>query len=214
MRSDYETLGITYDPPHVHVARLIEAARVLKRLFAEEEVIHARTDYRAKATLRPRPLQRPRPPPMIGGGGPRVLTFAAREADIVGLLPQMTASGFVRPESLTADAVERMVGRVQRAAGSQSAWLELNAVVFDAAVTNDPRSATRRIPARFKGPGARPLETPYFLYGTQAELSARLRDQRERLGISYLALPSTAMEELGPVVAELAGNCARTGWRE
>ena len=33
----------------------------------------------------PRPVQRPHPPIMIGGGGKRVLTYAAREADIVSI---------------------------------------------------------------------------------------------------------------------------------
>ncbi len=34
---------------------------------------------------RPRPAQRPHPPIMIGGGGPRMLSFAGREADIVSM---------------------------------------------------------------------------------------------------------------------------------
>ena len=33
------------------------------------------------------PIQRPRPPLVIGGGGPKMLALAARRADIVGILP-------------------------------------------------------------------------------------------------------------------------------
>ena len=36
----------------------------------------------------PKPVQRPRPPLFIGGGGRRLLTLAGREADIVGLAPR------------------------------------------------------------------------------------------------------------------------------
>ena len=36
-------------------------------------------------TLTPRPVQQPGPPLIIGGGGKRVLSFAARHADIVSI---------------------------------------------------------------------------------------------------------------------------------
>lgn len=38
-----------------------------------------------KHTLYPTPVQRPRPPILIGGNGPRLLALAATEADIVAL---------------------------------------------------------------------------------------------------------------------------------
>ena len=47
----------------------------------------------------PSPVQRPHPPIIIGGGGQRVLGFAAREADIVGVNPSL-AAGYVGPEVL------------------------------------------------------------------------------------------------------------------
>lgn len=216
MASDYAKLGIAYDAPSVRVDRMIESARIIARLLAGEHVVHDGPHYRAKLTLDPLPVQRPRPPLLVGGGGPRVLSFAAREADIVAIAPQVDARGWPRARSFGASAIERRVARLRAAAGRRASALELNAIVFDAALTSARSTIGERIEARLKGGFAESLgkvlmrswdavETPFFLYGSRVELVARLRAQRERLGISYVALPRAAMEEFAPVVAELAG---------
>jgi alkanesulfonate monooxygenase SsuD/methylene tetrahydromethanopterin reductase-like flavin-dependent oxidoreductase (luciferase family) len=66
------------------VSRLEESVILLKRLLTEEHVDHTGEHYTVRgAQILPRPLQRPHPPLMIGGGRPRVLRLAARQADIV-----------------------------------------------------------------------------------------------------------------------------------
>jgi probable F420-dependent oxidoreductase len=87
-RAEYEAIGLPFDPTPVRQARLAEAIAVLKGCFAEGPFSFAGehytiTDYDAH----PKPVQRPHPPLMIGGGGRRTLTLAAREANIVGLAP-------------------------------------------------------------------------------------------------------------------------------
>src|SRR3989441_6566728 len=70
---DYEQLGIPYDPPQTRVDRMEEAVGLIKRLWTEEHVTHEGAHYHIRdATALPRPVQRPHPPVMIGGGGPRV----------------------------------------------------------------------------------------------------------------------------------------------
>lgn len=204
MRSDYEMLGIPYDPPAVRIARFMEAAILLKRLLSEEAVTHEGAHYRVKTALLPRPLQRPRPPLVIGGGGRTVLRFAAREADIVSLLPQADADGLPRSGSLTSETLEQRVDHIRHAAGTRFASLELSVIVFDAALSASGGSRARSIPERFRGVVDNLHESPYFLYGERERLVDRLRAQRDRLGISYIALPETAMEAFGPIVAELA----------
>ena len=56
----------------------------------------------------PKPVQTPRPPILIGGGGPRVLTIAAREADIVGINPNIKEGhGTAGAHDASAESVER-----------------------------------------------------------------------------------------------------------
>ncbi|MGH9043912.1 MAG: LLM class F420-dependent oxidoreductase, partial [Acidimicrobiales bacterium] len=63
----------------------------------------------------PRPLQRPRPPLIIGGGGRRVLGIAARHAEIVSINVDLR-SGVAGPEAAanaTPEATRRKVGWVR-----------------------------------------------------------------------------------------------------
>jgi alkanesulfonate monooxygenase SsuD/methylene tetrahydromethanopterin reductase-like flavin-dependent oxidoreductase (luciferase family) len=93
-RVNNHSLGIAYDPPPVRVARLAEAVPLIKRLWTEQEVTHAGTHYRHdRAHSGPRPVQQPHPPILIAGGGDRILTLAAREADIVGVVPRTKRDG-------------------------------------------------------------------------------------------------------------------------
>ena len=82
------------------------------------------TDYDGQ----PLPVQRPHPPILIGGGGPRVLGIAAREADIVGINGTLTA-GVVGPEAIatmTLEAVEERMRHVREVAGERIDDIELN----------------------------------------------------------------------------------------
>jgi len=50
------------------------------------------------------------------------------------------------------------------------------------------------------------LRTPFFLYGSRRSIVEDLLERRERLGISYIALPERAMRSFAPIVAELRGK--------
>lgn len=205
-RTDYDALGIGYDPPAVRVERLMEAVTLLKRLLTGERVVHSGAHYRVDAAVLPRPLQRPRPPLLVGGGGRRILEFAAREADIVALLPQADATGHPQPGSLATALLDARVQQVREAAADGFGKLELNIIAFDASVGHSRPTRARHVPARFEREIDAVHDSPYFLYGTADQLIRRLREQRARTGISYIALPATAMEEFSPIVAELAGT--------
>ncbi len=204
---DYRRLGADYDPPAVRVERLIESVGLLKRLLAGETVDHAGRHYRLHgARLAPTPIQRPRPPLMIGGGGPRMLRLAAREADIVGLLPQFDARGRPIIRQATEGATARKVALLREAAGSRFEALELNVIVSDAGLVGNGRPPLESALALAKGAAAGLIGTPYVLYGTPGRLRELLLRRRDRLGISYYALPGRAMEAMAPLVETLAGR--------
>lgn len=80
LRSDYEQSGIGCDPPAVRIERLGEGLAVVKGLLAGGKFsfcgLHYTVTHHAGT---PQPVQRPRPPILVGGGGRRILTLAARE---------------------------------------------------------------------------------------------------------------------------------------
>jgi probable F420-dependent oxidoreductase len=204
---DYRELGIAYDPPALRVARLEEVVPLLDRLLREEVVDFYGTHYNVRgARILPRPVQRPRPPFMIGGGGARVLKLAARSAEIVSFAPSIDAHGRPRPRSLTTGGLRERVARARKFAGDRADDLELNLWLFDAGVSDSARSFSRAAKTIVKRTANGLLRSPFFLYGTRASLRELLREQRTELGISYLAIPGQAMDEFAPIVQELRGT--------
>lgn len=204
---DYEMLGIPYDPPATRVSRLMESVRLMDRLFAEDAVDASGRFYTVRgARLLPKPVQRPRPPLMIGAGGPRMLRFAARHADIIAINPQFTADGQPVVADLTRGSVERKLEGLRRETGARLAQVELNIFIVDAGVTDAPRSLIDAVAIRMKGAAAQIVDSPFFLYGSAADLARQLLERRERFGISYIGLPAKAIEPFAAVVKELRGT--------
>jgi len=202
---DYEQLGIRYDAPKIRVDRMEEALALIKRLWTEETVTHQGAHYRVHdAKVLPRPTQLPHPPVMIGGGGPRMLRIAAREAQIVAIVPSINPSGGANVGTVTVGSVEERIAMLRHT--PRFSELELNVIVFDAQVTDAARSAVSALAARLKSGITTVIETPFFMYGSRASLVEDLIARRERLGISYIALPGSAMRAFAPVVAELRGK--------
>ncbi len=64
--------------------------------FADQPFSHAGAYYTIQdLNLLPKPIQRPRPPLLIGGGSRHILSIAARHADIVGINFRTTADPLV-----------------------------------------------------------------------------------------------------------------------
>ncbi len=124
---DYRQLGMPYDAPGRRIDRLVEAIGIVKRLLAGETVNQDGPNFHlGDASVLPRPVQRPHPPIIMGGGGPRMLRLAAREADIVGFIPAVQPSRTTDPDRChrsgtrpQGGARSRGRGRPIRTAGAQ-----------------------------------------------------------------------------------------------
>ena len=208
MRSDYRQLGMAYDRPGVRIDRLQESFGIIRRLLRGEEVTHAGPHYRLeRARVAPAPVQLPHPPIMLAGGGPRLLRFAAREAQIVGLAPQMTVTGRPMLGQASDDALARRVEIIRQAAGDRFEQLELNAFVADAGVVGSGQPLGDTLAAFVKSAGPAAIGgSPYLLYGTVAQLREAMLRRRERSSISAYGIPARAMEAFAPLIAELAGR--------
>jgi probable F420-dependent oxidoreductase len=210
---EYTETGLSFDPVGTRVGRLAEAITVLKGCFGEEPFSFRGEHYELDGyDGRPKPVQRPHPPLMIGGGGRRVLALAGREADIVSFAPR-TLPGQVRdPRSITLAATEEKVGWVRQAAGERFAELELNVYPSGVAplLTDRARQEAEALADRFREQSGleisagEVLESPHFYVGTVDSLVDKLRSLRERLGISSFMVGEVG--ELDPVVERLAGT--------
>ncbi|MEP7047172.1 MAG: TIGR03621 family F420-dependent LLM class oxidoreductase [Ilumatobacteraceae bacterium] len=207
--TDYERSGIPFDSNKVRVDRFEEALGVIKGAMSGDAFSFAGEHYTiTDYTGMPRPVQAPCPPILVGGGGRRVLSIAARQADIVGINGTV-AAGVVGPDaiaSMTAAAVDAKVGIVQAAAGSRIDEIEINIRAFMVRVTDDREAAIHQVADLVQADPALVAESPFALIGTPAEMVADLRVRRDRWGFSYVVVSADVVEAFAPVVAELAGH--------
>ena len=90
MKTDYDESGMTYDEPSVRVERMVEGLAIMRALWADGTATFSGKHYTVTgAQGLPRPHTAPHPPIVIGGGSRRNLSIAGREADIVGVNPDL-----------------------------------------------------------------------------------------------------------------------------
>ncbi len=209
MNTDYEQSGIPQDRPGVRIARMVEGLEVIKGLWADGPHSFSGEHYTiTNLEGLPKPVQKPGPPILIGGGGPKVLGIAGKYADIVGVNPSIPA-GEVGPDAArdaASDRVDQKIEWLKAGAGDRFADIELNALVFVANITDDPQPV-REMMAGFFGVGPELVaESPYVWIGSTGEIADSLRAARERWGISYFCVQGDALEAVAPIVAELTGT--------
>jgi probable F420-dependent oxidoreductase len=213
-RPEYDAIGLPFDPVGTRVERLTESIAILKGLFGEGPFTFEGTHHTVREMDgQPKPASRPHPPFLIGGGGRRVLTLAAREAQIVGLAPRISAStGRGDPTSITIAATEEKIGWLREAAGERFDELELNIYPSMSAivVTDHARTEADALADRLRARTGHELtadellESPHIFIGSIEGLTEKLVGLRERLGISNVMLGE--LGELDPVVERLAGT--------
>jgi probable F420-dependent oxidoreductase len=210
MTVDYEKSGIPLDPAGVRISRLEESIAILKGLFADGSFSFAGQHYRVSdLDGHPKPVQKPHPPFLIGGGGPRILGVAAREASIIGinaLLRSGEPSSAESVQSLSPSATDQKIEWVRAAAGDRFSELELQTLVGFVLFTDDRASILQGMAAAFGVSPEDAAEAPVALVGTQDEIVDALEARRARWGISYVVIPAESLEAFAPIVARLAGK--------
>jgi probable F420-dependent oxidoreductase len=209
MTADYEALGLRYDGHGVRIDRLAEALAVVNGAGGDGPFDLAGEHYAITAyDGLPKPLQSPRPPILVGGGGPKLLRLAGRVADIVGINPILRAGAIgadAAPDTL-GDAPLRKLGWVREGAGERFADLELQVRYFVAAITDDARGLAEAMAPGFGVSPDEALGSGAVLAGTVDEVCDTLVARREEWGVSYVVFGDDQYEQFAPVVARLAGS--------
>jgi probable F420-dependent oxidoreductase len=206
---EYEMAGIQFDDAPVRVERMQEAVLVMKRLFQDGPVIHRGRHYAVNGLEgQPKPAQKPHPPLLIGGAGRRMLEFAAREANIIGIAPSLRGRSIAgRPplESIRA-ATDRQSEWIKSAAGDRLDDLEINMAAYPAIVTDDREGRAEALADPLGLTPSEVLGSPHVWLGTVEQITASLAECRERWGVSYWSVPASAMEAIAPIVDHLTGS--------
>jgi len=219
MTSDYDAAGIRLDPAGVRVSRFAEALAVIKGLFGSAPFDFEGEHYSVHSLDGlPKPVQQPHPSLFVGGGSPRVLRLAGREADIIGINASLRAGelGAHAVRDLTVERVAEKIGWARegaRAAGRDPDSLALEMNHWLARVTPSASAADdllARMGARFDIEPSVLAASPSVLVGTASQIVDTLQARREQLGISDLQLdagfPTPDLDAFAPVIETLAGT--------
>ena len=217
MISDYEAAGIQLDSAGVRVSRFNEAVQVIRGLLAGGRFAFSGEYYTVDLELLPHCVQKPLPL-FIGGGSPRVLGVAGKNAQVVGVLASL-AAGKIGPDAIldqSSARVKEKIGWVRDAAESvgrslNDIHLEMNHWLVRVTKTQqEADDFLAKVASRNGVDVAYLRDSPAVLVGTTQGLVETLQMRRETIGISCIQLDAgfapADLESLQPLVAALAGK--------
>lgn len=203
---DFELTGIRMDRPGARVDKLIEYVTVLKGLFGAEPLSFTGEYFQIKSLNgTPKPFSGRCPPFFLAGGGKRLLTFAATNADIIGVNPTLPSSEHKAESAANATpaSIDEKFDWIRDAAGERFAQLTLHAWLRYAHVTEDARGEAEKLTNLFRVDAEQVLKSPVVLMGTVEEIIERLHERRERWGYSYFTVQQPAAREFAAVIERL-----------
>jgi probable F420-dependent oxidoreductase len=211
LRDEYDQAGLRVDSPGERVERLEESLQVLKGLWSEGPFTHHGRHYDIDGLDSfPKPVQQPHPPILVAVARRRMLSIAARHADVVAIQAVSTTTGDVVDEvdARSAERAAEQVSWVGEAAGDGFSSLELSTsatIVY----TDDALAAASNL-TRARGWSAvsprRVLDMPSIFIGTPEHIESLFYERRARYGLNYFVLSDQAIDTVAPLVAKLTGK--------
>ena len=185
------------------VERCIAVTEATRRLLAGEKVTVDTPGLTMHNALleKPRPVQE-RVPLLMGTANSRLLRWAGEHADIVGLtgLGRTKADGHQHEARWRLADVDAQVA-LARAGGDAV----LEALVQQVEITDDVDTALAENAHELGMSVAELREVPFLLVGSEDEIVAAVRRNRQRWGITRYAVRRDALDSLGPLLPRLAG---------
>ena len=216
MQSDYDEAGIPFERPGLRIERLEEALQIIRSMWRQERTSFSGRHYQIREVAQAVELSADDVPAiLVGGGGKRVLSVAGRYADIVGINPKVHEGRVTNQTArdLAPDRVREKVGWIRdaaSAAGRDPDEIELNALVFLVAITDDPKPMREGVASNTGMTVDEVADCPIFLTGPASEIRDRLEKRREETGISYVVIqggdPRLIESFAELIVAPLAGR--------
>jgi probable F420-dependent oxidoreductase len=201
---EFAAAGIPYERPAARIDRLTAALPAVRRLLAGERVDGGGSYGLEGAELGFMAAQEP-VPIMVGGNGDRVLALAAEHADIVSLVGFTAGTGRVHTDlsHFTWDGLAERIAHVRRNAGARFANLELSILVQACRIADDRRAAVTEFAQGLVDDVGPLLDSPFLMFGTEAEVSAQLLRLRDEMGVTYTTTFEHSAEALALAAAPL-----------
>lgn len=199
--AEWAQVGRRYPSAIDRVGHYLEVVDVVRALLAGGPV---RFDGRYVHIDAPGGLVAPRHgdiPLLLGGNGRRLLTYAARHADIIGLsgLGRTLPDGHHHEVAWRAGQIDQRLELI-RSATPVGRTPVLEALVQHVEITDDAEAALADWAGDdIEGPAAELLEAPYVLIGTVREIAAKIRWTAEHRGITAYAVRAPVIDQVAQI---------------
>lgn len=207
IKEEYAALGLQMDEPAVRIDRLADVIEGVKA-FRGDSVIELSNDTLKWKDFTGDPKPVGPAPIMIGGGSPRILRLAGREADIVSLNFN-NRSGMIGPDGVqlsSEEETQKKIGWIKQGAGERFDDLEIEIGAYFTFVMDDPSPVLGQFAQMFGLSEEDMAKHPHALFGSVDAICDELERRRELHGISYITVGKDNMESFAPVVERLAGR--------
>jgi len=188
--TEFRMTGIAFPDITTRLRMLDEALTCIRDLWTKKETTFAGEFYQLRdAILHPKPVQKPRPPIVLGGGGKGLLRLAAKHADVINIISAVGNTGYISLENTRKfdekafkDKV-RFVKEEAAKCGRDPKSVKISHVLFSSMIT-DSDAASAEMAQNFAGMFGVTAEEighhPLFLIGTPdacvTELKRRIRE--------------------------------------
>lgn len=207
LRGEYDAIDLAFDSPGTRIDRLADVIEGIKVFRGEghAEIANGTLNWQGFDGL-PKPISAP--PLMIGGGSPKILRLAGREADIVSLNFN-NRSGMIGPDGVQTSSeaeTEKKIGWIREGAGRRFDDLTIEIGAYFTFVMDDPTPVLGNFAKMFGFSENDMRAHPHALFGSVETVCEELQRRRELHGISYVTVGEDAMEPFAPIVARLTGT--------
>ena len=198
--TEFRMTGIPFPPISERLAMLDESLSCIGSLWTNERTNFEGKHYQFRdAILWPKPLQKPHPPILLGGGGNGLLRIAARYADYVNIIPDAGKLG-----KFSVENVKRMTDEVFRErvnfvraeaqrAGRDPQAIKVSNVMLVFMIVDTPAAAQQTIEAVAPGLNLSPetlRASPIAMIGTPEQCATELRRRINSWGVSQFIFGS------------------------
>lgn len=178
--ADFELAGLPMAPFDERISRLADTVALLRTL-----------DGALRPTI------------VVGGGGRKMLTAAARLAEVVTInvpLGRPTEIGRIGVAQGVRSAFEQRMGWIRDAAAAAGRDVRLHAYIHHVCVGDGWRQEADRIAAANGLSPEEFLASPHVLAGEPAAVADQIAQRAEAYGLRYLSIPGSAAEVFAEVL--------------
>ena len=192
--TEFKMTGIPFPPITERLRMLDEALTCIKSLWTKEQTTFDGEFYHLKdAILWPKPIQKPCPPIIVGGGGKGLLRVAAKHADFLNIIPDAGKRGHISIEKLkemTDAAYQEKIRFLREEAkrhGRDPEKIRISSFLFAFNLTDSQAAARQMAEAMapmFQMSADDVLGSPMVLIGTPEDCIKELKRRVQKWGVT------------------------------